>query len=245
MQMDTTNEALQALRRSLNRLGREQPGHGDDPISVVSLDHARRLRHILQWRDKEVDRLKDKMERRTDQDKTTFLAQILRIYYASFVVQLETRNRHAAYDYMSFSRRIGEFWESFCKLTFEYPVKLLSLISPPRFADVRSELQTTMHAYIEALPLSRKEKSELRRMYGIPWTFLDSGNVSLALDLHFIQSGVRYNCDFKSGFGSNEKGNTDRLLLIGSIYRSLGRDQTEISHAVVEIASKPTFLCGF
>lgn len=27
--------------------------------------------------------------------------------------------------------------------------------------------------------------------------------------------------DFKSGFGSNEKGNTNRLLLVGSIYKNI------------------------
>ena len=51
---------------------------------------------------------------------------------------------------------------------------------------------------------------------------VDSGGIKLELDLHFEQSGVHYNCDFKSGFGSNEKGNTNRLLLVGSIYNALG-----------------------
>jgi len=30
--------------------------------------------------------------------------------------------------------------------------------------------------------------------------------------------------DFKSGFGSNEKGNTNRLLLVASIYKNLEED---------------------
>jgi hypothetical protein len=30
--------------------------------------------------------------------------------------------------------------------------------------------------------------------------------------------------DFKSGFGSNEKGNTNRLLLVASIYKSLSEN---------------------
>ena len=42
------------------------------------------------------------------------------------------------------------------------------------------------------------------------------------MDLHFEQAGIHYNCDFKSGFSSNEKGNTNRLLLVASIYNSLG-----------------------
>jgi hypothetical protein len=41
------------------------------------------------------------------------------------------------------------------------------------------------------------------------------------LDLHFKQGGQFYDVDYKSGFSSNEKGNTNRLLLVASIYNSL------------------------
>ncbi len=37
----------------------------------------------------------------------------------------------------------------------------------------------------------------------------------------FIYEGKKYVVDFKSGFGSNEKGNTNRLLLVASIYQNL------------------------
>lgn len=33
--------------------------------------------------------------------------------------------------------------------------------------------------------------------------------------------GGNYNIDFKSGFQSNEKGNTNRLLLVASIYKNI------------------------
>lgn len=39
--------------------------------------------------------------------------------------------------------------------------------------------------------------------------------------MHFIYQGKKYVVDFKSGFGSNEKGNTNRLLLVASIYHNL------------------------
>ena len=48
-----------------------------------------------------------------------------------------------------------------------------------------------------------------------------SGEIQLELDLHFIFEGKKYVVDFKSGFGSNEKGNTNRLLLVASIYKNL------------------------
>lgn len=65
----------------------------------------------------------------------------------------------------------------------------------------------------------------LKYYYSIPWGLVDSGGIKLGLDLHFEQDGVHYNCDFKSGFSSNEKGNTNRLLLVGSIYQSLGENE--------------------
>jgi hypothetical protein len=52
-----------------------------------------------------------------------------------------------------------------------------------------------------------------------------SGEIKLALDMHFSLGEERYNVDFKSGFGSNEKGNTNRLLLVASIYRNIEHEQ--------------------
>ena len=45
------------------------------------------------------------------------------------------------------------------------------------------------------------------------------------MDLHFEQDGIHYNCDFKSGFSSNEKGNVNRLLLVGCIYKRLIKNE--------------------
>lgn len=49
----------------------------------------------------------------------------------------------------------------------------------------------------------------------------NGGNINLTLDLHFEQDMEYYDVDYKSGFSSNEKGNTNRLLLVASIYKSL------------------------
>jgi len=53
------------------------------------------------------------------------------------------------------------------------------------------------------------------------WSLVTSGEIKLELDLHLEQNGERFVVDFKSGFGSNEKGNTNRLLLVASIYKNL------------------------
>ena len=50
------------------------------------------------------------------------LESLLMTTYTSYVIMLEFRNIVWPYEYMAFSRRIGEIWEPFCKLCFEYPI---------------------------------------------------------------------------------------------------------------------------
>jgi len=149
------------------------------------------------------------------------LESILMITYASYIVMLETRNGVWPYDYMAFSRRIGELWESFCKQPFSYPIKDVSLFIPPLFSDVRQKLSTEIEVYIDKLKISSDEKIQLKKYYNKVWGLVTSGEIKLELDLHFMLDGQKYVVDFKSGFGSNEKGNLNRLLLVASIYKSL------------------------
>jgi hypothetical protein len=62
---------------------------------------------------------------------------------------------------------------------------------------------------------------KLFKYYHSIWRIVDSGDISLTLDLHFEQKAEYYDVDYKSGFSSNEKGNTNRLLIVASIYKSL------------------------
>lgn len=155
----------------------------------------------------------------------TLLNEILLITYASYIVMLEYRNKVWPYEYMAFARRIGELWEPFCKLAFQYPIKKLKLIEPPDFDEVQAEIKKKTLEYISELNISDSERRILIYYYRFPWGLVDSGGIKLGLDLHFEQDGIHYNCDFKSGFSSNEKGNTNRLLLVGSIYQSLGQNE--------------------
>lgn len=161
-------------------------------------------------------------------DNQTLLNEILLLTYASYIVMLEYRNKVWKYEYMAFARRIGELWEPFCKLAFDFPIKKLILIDPPDFDEVQTQIKSDAIGYIESLDLSKEIKAELKRHYDVPWTMVDSGGIKLGLDLHFEQNGIHYNCDFKSGFSSNEKGNTNRLLLVASIYNSLGEIEKTI-----------------
>lgn len=146
---------------------------------------------------------------------------ILMATYGSYVVMLELRNKVWPYEYMAFSRRIGEIWEPFCKLCFTHSLRNLSLFVPPLFADVQAALTSEIDTYIDALNISGDEKTELKAYYAKVWSLVTSGEVKLELDLHFLSEEQSINIDFKSGFSSNEKGNTNRLLLVATIYKNL------------------------
>lgn len=146
---------------------------------------------------------------------------ILMITYTNDVVMLETRNSVWEYDYMAFSRRIGELWEPFCKLCFQYPINTLSLFVPPLFSEVKRDLSNEIEQYILSLNIKEEEKNQLRKYYDKVWGLVTSGVIRLECDLHFTDGTTKYVVDFKSGFGSNEKGNTNRLLLVGSIYKNI------------------------
>lgn len=156
------------------------------------------------------------------------LDDILITTYASYVIMLEFRNKVWPYDYMAFSRRIGEIWEPFCKIPFEFPVKELSIYTPPQFKKVQKALNNELSKYISGLEIDSSIKTKLFDYYQKVWTLVDSGNISLKLDLHFKQDNKYYNIDYKSGFSSNEKGNTNRLLMVASIYNSLPDDHNNL-----------------
>ncbi len=166
----------------------------------------------------EVVEQKSKKENWTNKE---ILECILMITYCNYVVMLEIRHSVWPYEYMAFSRRIGELWEPFCKIAFEYPINELELFVPPLFADVKKQLADEVQDYINDLPLSREQKEQLDKYYYKVWKLVMSGEIKLELDLHFIFEGKKYVVDFKSGFGSNEKGNVNRLLLVASIYHNL------------------------
>jgi len=154
----------------------------------------------------------------TQQEK---LECLLMITYCNIVVMIESRNSVRPYEYMDFSRRVGELWDPFCKLCFYYPVNDVSLFIPPLFSEVKKKLTDEIVDYINNLNISPEEKEELKKYYEKVWSLVTSGEIQLELDLHFVSQGQKYVVDFKSGFGSNEKGNTNRLLLVASIYKNL------------------------
>ncbi|RKO72547.1 hypothetical protein D7322_07070 [Sphingobacterium puteale] len=177
-------------------------------------------RALNQTKDNLITTLLQKAEKEqwTNQDK---LEAILMITYCNIVVMIESRNSVRPYEYMDFSRRVGELWDPFCKLCFYYPINDISLFIPPLFSEVKKKLANEIIIYIDNLNISEIEKQELKTYYDKVWSLVTSGEIQLELDLHFSYNNQKYVVDFKSGFGSNEKGNTNRLLLVATIYQNL------------------------
>ncbi|MGD7091225.1 hypothetical protein ACQCTA_00805 [Bacillus subtilis] len=158
----------------------------------------------------------------TDLSNEERLDKILMIYYCSYIVMIEFRNRMRPYEYMDFTRRVGELWEPFCKLCWKYTSEEgIADVIPPTFIEAKLQLLTDLNSFIETTSLTEEQKQELNRYLELMWELVASGEIKLESDLHFEKDGVKYNVDFKSGFNSNEKGNTNRLLMVGSIYKKL------------------------
>jgi hypothetical protein len=159
---------------------------------------------------------------RENWNKDILLSSILLIHHVSNATMLEFRHKIWPYEYMTFSRRIGELWESFVRTCFIYPVADdLELEIPPLFADVRNMLAKELLDYINSLPLKKSQKKELKEYYSKVWLLVDAGEIKLELDMHCKKGREHFNIDFKSGFSSNEKGNTNRLLVVASIYTNI------------------------
>lgn len=152
---------------------------------------------------------------------------ILMITYTNDVIMLETRNTVWEYDYMAFSRRVGELWEPFCKLCFQYPINNITMFVPPLFSEVKKDLTNEIEEYISKLNITKEEKAQLGKYYEKVWKLVTSGEIQLECDLHFTDGKKKYIVDFKSGFSSNEKGNTNRLLLVGSVYQNIDNEDFE------------------
>ncbi len=147
------------------------------------------------------------------------------LMHCTNAVMLEGRNEVWPYEYMAFSRRIGELWEPFVTTCFDLPVRdNVTLFVPPLFEDVRKRLANEVRQFIQNLSIGDNDKKALLKYYDQVWQLVTSGEIKLELDLHFIADGVRNVVDCKSGFGSNEKGNTNRLLLVASIYRNIEKE---------------------
>jgi len=138
---------------------------------------------------------------------------LLVIQYCTSVVSLEYRHMVWPYEYMALSRRVGELWERFCCAAWDQPSRVgVKRIAAPSFADVAIKLRYRLH---EALA----DNTCKNAIADIEILFELVGEINMKEDEMFLVDGIPYIIDFKSGFGSNEKGNTLRLQTVGRAYK--------------------------
>ncbi|NZD64917.1 hypothetical protein HX900_27975 [Rhizobium sp. WYCCWR 11290] len=135
--------------------------------------------------------------------------ELIVLEYCTTVANLEYRNKVWSYEYMALSRRMGELWERFCKSAWETPLRAnVVRTHAPNFAEVMSEI----HLRVEP-SVPEEIKGDFNNLIGL----IDPINMNE--DEVFTIDGKLHVIDFKSGFGSNEKGNTLRLLAVGRAYK--------------------------
>jgi len=209
---DSKSDLLKFLREEADKIYVEIKG---------SKDHKKKADKLNKKMNKLKKELISGVNGQVELSKNEILERILLVDYCANIVMLEYRNKVWPYEYMAFSRRIGEIWEPFCKLPFAYPVNSLKQYKPPKFENVKNGMKKAINDLIEEIAVPIDEKKKLINYYEAVWQLVESGGIKLGLDLHFKKEDSYYNVDYKSGFSSNEKGNTNRLLLVASIYSSL------------------------
>lgn len=136
------------------------------------------------------------------------------IQYCCTVVGLEYRHRVWPYEYMAFSRRIGELWEAFCRTAWTYPVDpTVARMDAPDFSDVRKALLGRITSNLGTHDKAKEVMEDVSTLFEIV------GDINMREDEVFRKADIPHVIDFKSGFGSNEKGNMLRLLTVGRAYR--------------------------
>lgn len=146
----------------------------------------------------------------SDQDKQQVL---LLIQYCTSVVSLEYRHMVWPYEYMALSRRVGELWERFCRAAWDQPSREhVHRIKAPLFSTVSDSLRSRLQSSIS-------ESAQISALADIDILFKLVGEINMKEDEMFLLEGVPHIIDFKSGFGSNEKGNTLRLIAVGHAYK--------------------------
>jgi len=118
---------------------------------------------IQQTRDKLIASLKQ-TARNENWRNEDIVNNVLMLSHCCNVVMIEFRNAVWPYEYMAFSRRIGELWEPFCAVCFEHAVRDdTRLFVPPLFQDVRENLTQEIRDFIQGLPITDEQREELLR----------------------------------------------------------------------------------
>ena len=152
---------------------------------------------------------REELSNQLDSKELSEQDQLIILEYCSTVSSLEFRNLVWPYEYMALSRRMGELWERFCKAAWDKPLRPNVQREPvPSFDDLLQEICGRLKPQVNS-----DFHQDFDDVLGLiaPINMIEDEVFSVDQRLHVI--------DFKSGFGSNEKGNMLRLLAVGRAYR--------------------------
>lgn len=155
------------------------------------------------------------------------------IYYCWIIVSLEYRNYLWNYESMDLSRRSGELWESLLKQCWTYPVnKTIRRFEAPNFVNVAEQIKNAFKQKLIDKNIEKEVLQEIFTDYSKIWSLLGD-SVNLSSDELFETTfkelteenineaeyeDKKYIIDFKGSYGSNEKGNKERLLTVARVY---------------------------
>jgi len=167
-------------------------------VNLLIAQHRQKLRDALLNRDNGVSKQQ----------------ALLVLEYCTSVMSLEYRHSVWPYEYMALSRRVGELWERFCCSAWDHPSRAnVMRMAPPQFADVARALHTRVVEATAAMPKREDVLKDVDTLLQLV------GEINMIEDEVFTVNGVPHVIDFKSGFGSNEKGNMIRLQTVGKAYK--------------------------
>lgn len=182
-----------------------------ETISASKNTHQNKAKLI----NKLITKAKDELIKTTrfSADKHKKQQSLLVLQYCTSVISLEYRHSVWPYEYMAFSRRVGELWERFCRAAWDYPsIPDVKRMDAPKFVDVGKVIRARIDSYI-------KDDAQNSAAPDIETLFKLIGEINMVEDEMFLSKNIPHIIDFKSGFGSNEKGNTLRLLTVGRAYK--------------------------
>lgn len=172
--------------------------------------------------DKVVEELKEQIKNDSNLSKRERLECMLMIYYCSYVVRLEYRNKIRPYNYMDFARRIGELYEPFCKIPFEFSLnEEVEIYTPPKFSPFLQERVKGIESLLQHPELPEEIKEQLKKELSPFLELTLAEKLNLKMDLHFKEGRNMYNVDIKSGFNCNEKGYATRLIKTAIAFKEI------------------------
>ena len=192
------------------------------PVTAIAAEHINHEKKATKV-NALVNNVKDSLFLRLQSDPIANRGEAaLLLQYCYSVVALECRHHVWPYEYMAFSRRIGELWEAFCSTAWDYSNNQhMSRIKIPDFGDVRTVLMNRLSENIGVHPARNEILADINTLFAV------IGDINMIEDEVFSMLNQPHVVDFKSGFGSNEKGNMLRLSAVGSVYR-IWNDQTRL-----------------